>query len=52
VYRNYDAAKKMADQGRNLVLSRFTLSHMIDKTEQVYKDLLNKNKGRRRWKIH
>lgn len=52
VYRNYDAAKKMADQGRNLVLSRFTLSHMIDKTEQVYKDLLNKNKGRRRWRSH
>lgn len=48
VYRNYDAAKTMADQGKNLVLSQFTLSHMIDKTEQVYKELLNRNEGRRR----
>jgi len=51
VYRNYDAAKKMADQGRDLVLKHFTLTHMIDKTEQVYKELLNSSEGRRRWRI-
>ena len=51
VYRNYDAAKKMADQGRDLVLKHFTLTHMIDRTEQVYKELLNSSEGRRRWRI-
>jgi len=51
VYRNYDAAKKMANQGRDLVLKHFTLTHMIDRTEQVYKELLNSGEGRRRWRI-
>lgn len=43
VYRNYDAAKKMADRGRDLVLRNFTLTQMIDRTEEVYKKLLSKN---------
>lgn len=42
VYSNYGAAKKMADQGRNLVLSRFTLAQTIDKTEEIYMGLLRR----------
>ncbi len=42
VYRNYDAAKKMADEGRDLVLRRFTLAQTIDKTEEIYMGLLRR----------
>jgi glycosyltransferase involved in cell wall biosynthesis len=43
VYRNYDAARNMAYRGRDLVLRHFTSTQMIDKTEEVYKELLSKN---------
>lgn len=42
--------KKMADRDRDFVLKHFTLTHMIDRTEQVYMELLNKKDRIRRLK--
>ena len=47
-YQNGEEARKMAQKARAFVLKDFTLTGMIDKTESVYRELLDRPAAKRR----
>ena len=46
-YQNRKETRKMAQKARQIVLKDFTLTRMIDKTESVYRELLDRHEVRK-----
>jgi glycosyltransferase involved in cell wall biosynthesis len=46
-YQNGEETRKMAKKARKFVLKDFTLTGMIDKTESVYRELLERHEARK-----
>jgi glycosyltransferase involved in cell wall biosynthesis len=46
-YQNGEETRKMAEKARKFVLKDFTLTGMIDKTESVYRELLDGHEARK-----
>jgi len=46
-YQNREETTKMAQKAREFILKDFTLTRMIDKTESVYRELLDRHEVRK-----